>query len=149
MTCMHTLRNISLIAYALMALSLVALVPLHALFSTNPLVIGCQVLAVALLLWARITVGWRSFRVAATPSGGGLVMTGPYRYIRHPIYASIWLLGWAGILAHWSFRPVLCGTGLVCAGLVRMFCEEKLVSERYPEYAEYARRTWRMVPYVF
>ncbi len=146
---MRALRNASIVAYGLMVVSLIALLPLHALFSRNPLVIGCQTLAVALLLWARFAFGWRSFHVAATPTEGGLVMTGPYRYIRHPIYASIWLFGWSGILAHWSLWPVICGAGLVCTGLVPIVCEEKLVSERYPEYAEYARRTWRMVPYVF
>jgi protein-S-isoprenylcysteine O-methyltransferase Ste14 len=146
---MHALRNISLVAYVLMALSLVALIPLHALFSPNPVVIGCQMFAVALVLWARFTFGLRSFHVAATPTEGGLVMTGPYRYIRHPIYASMWLLGWAGILANWSLWPAVCGAALVGTGLVRIFCEEKLVGERYPEYAEYTRRTWRMVPYVF
>jgi protein-S-isoprenylcysteine O-methyltransferase Ste14 len=28
-------------------------------------------------------------------------------------------------------------------------CEEALVAAKYPEYREYARGTWRMVPYVF
>ena len=143
------LRNISVVAYVLMALSVIALIPLHAVFSTNPLVIGCQILAVALLVWARFTFGRRSFHVAATPTEGGLVMTGPYRYIRHPIYASIWLLGWACILAHWSWQTALSGVVLVGSGLVRILCEEKLVSERYPGYSEYARRTWRIVPYIF
>ena len=146
---MHALRNVSVVAYVLMVGSLVALVPLHALFSTHPVVIACQLAAFALVLWARLTFGLRSFHVAATPTRGGLVEAGPYRYIRHPIYGSMWLLGWAGILAHWSLWPVVCGTVLLGAGLVRMMCEEKLVSERYPEYGAYAQRTWRVVPYVF
>jgi protein-S-isoprenylcysteine O-methyltransferase Ste14 len=146
---MRTLRNISLLAYVLMVLSLIALVPQHALFSTNPLVIGSQVLAAAVLLWARFSFGLRSFHVAATPTKGGLVMTGPYRYIRHPIYTSMCVLGWAGILSHWSLWPAACGAVLVGAGLVRMLCEERLLAEQYPEYTEYAKRTWRMVPYVF
>jgi protein-S-isoprenylcysteine O-methyltransferase Ste14 len=143
------LRTISICAYIAMGLSLVALVPLHALFSANPVVIGFQVAALQLLLWARFTFGWRSYHVAATPTEGGLVMSGPYRYIRHPIYASMCVLGWAGILAHLSWSAGICGGALVLTGLVRIFCEEKLVSRRYPEYAEYATRTWRLVPYVF
>ena len=143
------LRNISLVAYVLMALSLIVLVPLHALFSANPLVIGCQVLAVALLLWARLTFGRRSFRVVATPTEGGLVTSGPYRYIRHPIYASMWFLGGACILSHLTLWTAMSGAALVTTGVVRIYCEEKLVAQKYPEYTDYASRTWRMVPYVF
>ena len=35
------------------------------------------------------------------------------------------------------------------ASIKGLFCEEALVSAQYPEYQEYAARTWRMVPYVF
>lgn len=132
-----------------MVLSLIALMLLHALFSTNPVVIGFQVAGVLLFLWARLTFGWRSFHVAANPTAGGLVTNGPYRYIRHPIYAAMCVVGWAGILAHLSWRSAICGTVLVLAGLVRIYCEEKLVLTRYPEYAEYTRRTWRLIPYLF
>ena len=53
----------------------------HALFSRAPLVIVLQVLAFAIFLWARITFGKRSFHLAANPTEGGLVTTGPYRHI--------------------------------------------------------------------
>jgi len=33
--------------------------------------------------------------------------------------------------------------------IVRIACEEQLLRATYPEYADYARRTRRMVPYVF
>jgi protein-S-isoprenylcysteine O-methyltransferase Ste14 len=37
---------------------------------------------------ARVTFGRRSFHAAANPTAGGLVTTGPYRLIRHPIYTA-------------------------------------------------------------
>lgn len=119
------------------------------LFSRSPLVILLQVAAVVLLVWARITFGRRSFHFTAGPTEGGLVSTGPYRYIRHPIYASVCLFVWASVAAHWLGETALCG-GLVLGGaVVRMLCEEALVAKRYPEYRQYAETTWRMVPYVF
>jgi protein-S-isoprenylcysteine O-methyltransferase Ste14 len=33
--------------------------------------------------------------------------------------------------------------------LGRMLAEERLVAQRYPEYADYAARTRRMIPFVF
>ena len=75
--------------------------------------------------------------------------TGPYHYIRHPIYTAACLFGLGGVIAH----PSLLGVGLwvllFLGGLVRMLCEERLVKQTYPEYVEYAKTTKRMIPFVF
>src|SRR5512141_1042392 len=55
----------------------------HVLFANRPLAIAFQVLAAALMLWARLSFGSRSFHAAANPTEGHLVTTGPYRFIRH------------------------------------------------------------------
>jgi protein-S-isoprenylcysteine O-methyltransferase Ste14 len=128
---------------------LLGLLALRNLFSASPLVITLQAVALVLMLWARVTFGRRSFHVVANPTQGGLVTSGPYRYIRHPIYAAICLFTGAGVVAHWSWSSGLCG-GLILAGAVlRIYCEEALVAARYPEYVQYKARTWRMIPYVY
>ena len=101
------------------------------------------------MLWARLTFGTRSFHGTATPTEGGLVTTGPYRYIRHPIYASILLFMWAGVGANLSLRAAAMATLASAGALVRMLCEEQLVEQRYPEYASYAKVTKRVIPYLF
>jgi protein-S-isoprenylcysteine O-methyltransferase Ste14 len=118
-------------------------------FLPLPLVIVPQILALLLLVWARLTFGRRRFHFAANPTEGGLVTTGPYRYIRHPIYTAVCLFIGAGAAAHWSWTTAAFG-GLVLAGaLVGMLCEERWATARYPEYLAYAARSWRMIPYVF
>jgi protein-S-isoprenylcysteine O-methyltransferase Ste14 len=87
--------------------------------------------------------------VVADPTEGGLVSRGPYRYIRHPIYAGLCLFTLAGAVAHRSWNGALFG-GLILAGaMLRIACEETLVRARYPEYAQYKATTWRMIPYVY
>jgi protein-S-isoprenylcysteine O-methyltransferase Ste14 len=143
------LKTLSVLGYLAMAVGLVALIELRSLFSASPAVIVPQLAAVALIIWARITFGRRSFHFAANPTTGGLVTNGPYRYIRHPIYTSACLFVIAGVVAHWSTAACRFG-GLVVAGSIgRVFCEEALLPALYPEYIEYAAKTWRMVPYVF
>jgi len=143
------LKTLSLVGYLGMISGLVRLVWTRAVFSSSPLVILAQGAALSLFLWARFTFGWRSYHLAANPSPGGLVTGGPYRYIRHPIYAAFCLFAGAGAAAHWSCKTgVLIGVVLVSA-LVRIFCEETLVTRRYPEYRNYAATTWRLIPFIF
>lgn len=133
----------------LMVAGLVGLLMQHSLFRGFPVVIVAQAAAVALLIWARLTFGMRSFHAGANPTEGGLVTHGPYRFVRHPIYTAVCLFAWAGAAAHASAASA-GGSLLVFLGAwVRMKCEEKLVTRRYPEYREYAARTRRMIPGVF
>ena len=129
---------------------LFGLVLTRTLLSNSPLVIAVQVAALLLFLWARVVFGRRSYHVTADPTGGGLVTWGPYRYIRLPIYTAFCLFTGAGIAAHGSWWPGgVCGVLIFGSALIRMYCEETLVAARYPEYAQYAAKTRRMIPYVF
>ncbi len=143
------MRTRSIAGYLMMVAGLGGLLASRSLFSASPPVIALQAAAVALMAWARLTFGRRSFHASAEPTEGGLVTTGPYRFIRHPIYTAIVLFCFAGALA----RPTLLSAGLalliLAGGLIRMLLEERLLLARYPEYADYAARTKRMVPYVF
>src|SRR2546421_9689631 len=103
------LKTLSIVGYAGMVGGLLGLLAARSLFSSSPLVISVQVLALLLFLWARITFGRRSYHVAADPTEGGLVTGGPYRYIRHPIYAAFCLFTSAGAVAHWSLSARLFG----------------------------------------
>ena len=132
-----------------MVAGVVGLYRLGALLSPRPAVIGVQAVAVAVFLWARWTFGIRSFHAAANPTDGGLVTTGPYRYVRHPIYAAIVLFAAAGAAARPSWAAAGFGVLVLAGALTRALAEERLVVERYPEYRDYARRTRRFVPGVF
>ncbi len=118
-------------------------------FSPAPLVIVLQLGALALIVAARLAFGMRSFHATAAPTEGGLVTIGPYRWIRHPIYTGVCLFAWACVVGHSTVFAL--GMALIVTGgsVLRMLAEESLLRRRYPGYSEYARRTKRMVPYVF
>ena len=96
------LKLLSIAAFLVMVAGIIGLWETGALFSPSPLVIGAQCAAVALMIWARVTLGRRSFHPGANPTAGGLVTSGPYHFIRHPIYTAACLFVGAGVLAHWS-----------------------------------------------
>lgn len=77
---------------------------------------------------------------------GSLVEHGIYRYIRHPLYSSVILLGFAwGV---WRQSPV----ALVSALFLTLFLVRKADSEearllrRFPRYQAYRDRTHRFLP---
>ncbi|MGC9998387.1 MAG: methyltransferase [Terriglobia bacterium] len=144
-----SLKHLSVIAFLGAGVCLVWLAFQKVLLGAGPVTIAIQVLAVLLMIWARLTFGLRSFHAAANPTSGGLVTRGPYRWLRHPIYSAILYFVWAGIAAHPSGSSIL--VALLASALlgVRMVGEERLLREMYPEYAEYARDTARVLPYIF
>ncbi len=141
-------RSLSVVATFVLIAAVLALGAVGGLFSWSPGVIAVQIAAALLSIWARVTFGLRSFHYAANPTPGGLVTTGPYRFVRNPIYASIWLLTWAGIVVHWSFVTVVLDLIILAALVVRILCEERFLREHFPDYPAYARSTSRLIPFI-
>ena len=143
-----TLRSVSLVATAVLVVAVVSLLLQRSLFAHQPGLIALQAVAGLLMLWARLTFGGRSFHAGADPTRGGVVTTGPYRFVRHPIYTAILIFVWAGVASRGAILGVLIAIVATAAVAVRIGSEEALVLEQYPEYAEYARRTKRIVPFL-
>jgi protein-S-isoprenylcysteine O-methyltransferase Ste14 len=141
-------KSLSLLALVGLVACVVGLYLNNSFFGTGPVTITLQVVAALLMVWARLTFGIRSFHGTANPTTGGLVTTGPYRYIRHPIYAAILYFFWAGIAAHATLVTVTAGFLVTGLTAVRMVAEEKLLVTMYPEYGAYARVTKQVVPFV-
>lgn len=144
----QTAKIASIGAFVLLVPALLYLVLSHQLFTTRPAVLAVQAAAVGLFLWARVTFGVRSFHASANTTRGGLVTTGPYRWWRHPIYASIAYFVWAGVSAHLSLDAVAAALVVTAMLLTRMLLEERFLRRAYPEYAEYEKRAKRFIPFV-
>lgn len=130
------------------AAAVVGLFSIHHLLAGTPVLLAVQACAVLLMLWSRATFGLRSFHATANTTKGGLVTTGPYRYWRHPIYASIIYFVWAGQVEAPTTMSIVLAL-LVTTGLVaRMLLEEQYLIIAYPEYSEYKRRANRLVPFI-
>ncbi len=101
------------------------------------------------LVWARQHLGRNWSQTVAVKKGHELVTSGPYRYVRHPMYAG-------GLLA-------CIGSALVCGGpwvflliilgalfLWRVGAEDKLMAQQFPnEYPDYKKRTKALIPFVW
>lgn len=108
------------------------------------------VLQVASMAWqftAKVFLG-RSFGLL--PAQRGLVMTGPYRLVRHPIYFG-YLIGHVGfLLANFSWRNAAVLALAYVAQVYRIHCEEAVLAAGSSDYRGYQRRVrWRLLPFVY
>lgn len=75
-----------------------------------------------------------------------LIETGPYAYIRHPIYTSFFIFGFGLLLLNPSL-PILLLLGYTFWDYGRLVSkEEKLLGDNIPGYREYISRTSRFFP---
>lgn len=78
-----------------------------------------------------------------------LVTTGPYRWIRHPMYTSLllFMLGIALYRHAWPNYLGLLLLGIAILGKMRL--EEAHLLQKFPGYSDYIRRTHRLLPRIY
>ena len=78
-----------------------------------------------------------------------LIRTGPYRYVRHPIYTGI-LLGFLGTaVAVGEWRGVLAVALALAAFVWKSRVEEDRMRAIFPDYEQYRKGTAALIPLVF
>ena len=141
-------------SYALVAAQflLIALLasPLAAFVPDSPgAALGLPLLlaALALALYAAASLRPSNFSVLPEPvADGALIERGPYRRVRHPMYAAVLLAGAGAVIANGDAIHALWLALLVLVLRTKIGREERLLCERYPGYAEYRRRVKALVP---
>ena len=111
---------------------------------------GIMVVGGIIGLWAFLAMGFGNIRaLPEIPQHGWLVVHGPYRWVRHPMYTSLLLITLAWMVEQpWPFRMVLW-VGLVVTLWIKLRYEEQLLLKRFPEYETYRRQTKRLIPFLW
>jgi protein-S-isoprenylcysteine O-methyltransferase Ste14 len=89
----------------------------------------------------------RSFSIV--PQARRLVRTGPYAVVRNPLYLveEVALLG--TLLQYYTPVTLLLFLAHGAVQVRRIIYEEHLLRDSFPDYAEYAKSTARLIPYVW
>jgi protein-S-isoprenylcysteine O-methyltransferase Ste14 len=106
--------------------------------------------AVALFAWSVRHLGVH-FRIQAVVTGDHCLVTGgPYRFLRHPIYASLLLMLIANILLVARWQSALGALVLFIAGTeIRVRVEERLLASRMPAaFAAYRAQVPAYIPFL-
>jgi protein-S-isoprenylcysteine O-methyltransferase Ste14 len=125
----------------------------HYLAATNNetvLVLGFIMFLLGLFVavWARIYLGKNWGMPMTQKQDPELVTSGPYRYIRHPIYSGILLMALGSafdVNIYWLLVFIIAGFFFIYSAVA----EEQLMMKQFPKvYPSYKRKTKMLIPFV-
>ncbi len=100
-------------------------------------------------LWAIYTMGRGNVRIRPELMEGAILRShGPYKYIRHPMYASVLLSAIAMGISPFNWINLALIAGLIVTLLLKLRFEEKQLLARFPEYADYKKQTRYFIPFI-
>ena len=105
---------------------------------------------IAFAVWARVHLGKNWSGMPTIREQHSLTRTGPYRYVRHPIYSGI-TLGLLGTAIGLGYVIVFsCVILIFILFVIKSHVEEKFLTDEFgEEYARYRREVKALIPYVF
>jgi protein-S-isoprenylcysteine O-methyltransferase Ste14 len=114
-----------------------------------PLAIFLLAMSVVLGVWTLGHNRWGNFAILPElRTGARLVTSGPYRWIRHPMYTAVLLGATAFTAADASAWRIAAWIALAAVLIAKAIREESYLRAAFPEYAAYASRTRRFIPFV-
>lgn len=114
--------------------------------------LACMALGSLLGLWAWLSLGLTRLRIMPEPGATAeLITTGPYGWVRHPMYVGVLLLMFGCVLLsmNWTstnWLSVLLWLALLLVLDRKAAREERFLEQAFPNYASYRQSTGRFIP---
>ena len=111
------------------------------------MLVACGVL---LGMWSLNSNRPGNFNIQPLPRvGARLVQSGPYRWIRHPMYSAVMICGLACVYANPLALAWLALVALVGVLATKASFEERWMQAEHADYADYKACTRRFLPGIF
>ena len=106
-------------------------------------------LGLAFTVWARVYLGRNWSGMVTVKEGHELIRSGPYAYVRHPIYTGL-LVALLGSAVGCGELRALIGLGIVAGAFIRKLrIEERFMRELFPQqYPRYCAEVPALIPFT-
>ena len=105
---------------------------------------------VSTMLWALWTMRLSNLNIMPDLKHKNvLVISGPYKAICHPMYASVLLVTLMLVINHLTLLRIVFWLVLLIDLHFKYLYEEELLLDKFPEYMDYRNNTKRLIPFVY
>ena len=108
------------------------------------------VAGLGITVWARVHLGQFWSARVGLKEGHELIQSGPYAWVRHPIYSGLLLATLGSALVVGAYRALLAALLFGLGLTLKARREEKLLSQHFGDaFTQYRQRTGSLVPKLF
>jgi protein-S-isoprenylcysteine O-methyltransferase Ste14 len=109
--------------------------------------VGITAAGLLFAIWARVHLGGNWSGTVTVKVGHELVRSGPYRWVRHPIYSGIFLAVFGTAMERGQVRSIIAAALIYAGFFLKIGKEEQFMHTVFgARYDEYRRTTGALIP---
>jgi protein-S-isoprenylcysteine O-methyltransferase Ste14 len=117
---------------------------------TNPFLIIVFLAGVGIIASALLKLGHKNYSPHPKPrETNELTTTGIYKYIKHPFYTGMALIGLCMVLSVQRLEILIVYIVFLIVQNIKADIEEEYLLERHKEYRDYQSKTKKFIPYLY
>lgn len=130
--------------------TLIGYIAYGGLIASSPIPFLVQILGVGIALCGIVTIKIGNFNIQPEVKSSQLVISGPFKYIRNPMYLGILLVCFPAIFNYSNALRWIALGALIVVLLLKILKEEGYLLEQFgTTYSDYVNSTKRLIPYIF
>lgn len=119
-------------------------------FPESILIFSIYLIALIIGFWAIFSMNNQTINVLPdVRENATLTKSGPYKWIRHPMYTSVLTMLLGLLLNDFSYLSLLIYCCVVVVLLFKISVEEKMLLTKFPDYKAYATTSKKLIPFLY
>ena len=109
----------------------------------------CVLFGLFIGIWAVATMKFKVSIIPDVREDQEFITTGPYKYVRHPMYSSILAIALGFVIGSDSLLILVLAILLLIVLLKKIDHEEKLLKKHFKNYEKEFKNTKRLIPFIY